>query len=554
MSPGGSLVIGGDHPLTQVAAAAVAAAGPPPEVQCGPPASVAEAGPVELAVYLPAARNGGGEVPDMADAEPVLEALAARPDSHVVLLSSAAVYQPSHHHPGHLTERRLRPRRNANPIAGRWLELERRAARLLGAKRLTVLRPTFVPLSGGRDYASRLFTARLAVKPFGYDPSIQVLSADDLAQAMRLAAEHRPAGIYNVAPGGVVPLSRGLRLAGGRRLPLPGWLQRPARALLRRSGRVASAEQTDYIRYPWTVSGRKIERQLGFAPRDSSAAALAALGTGSPRSGERAAETDFDPFGMDRAYIDFWGKVLLRFVHDWYWRIELAGLDHVPRRGRGVLVGVHRGFMPFDGVMTLHALARERGRYPRFLVHPTLTKFPILANFMTRLGGIPACSENADWVLRNDGLAAVFPEGIRGAFSYYRDAYRLRRFGRGEFVKMALRNRAPIIPFVTVGSAEIFPILAKLHWPWWTRFAEWPCLPITPTFPLIPLPLPSKWHTRYLEPMAVHESYGPDAAEDAGTVRSISLEVQARIREAIEEMRRRRQRIFWGSIFKEQRG
>jgi len=37
-------------------------------------------------------------------------------------------------------------------------------------------------------------------------------------------------------------------------------------------------------------------------------------------------------------------------------------------------------------------------------------------------------------------------------------------------------------------------------------------------------------------------------------VRSISLEVQARIRETLEEMRRRRQWIFWGSIFKEQRG
>ena len=218
------------------------------------------------------------------------------------------------------------------------------------------------------------------------------------------------------------------------------------------------------------------------------------------------------------------------------------------------MVGVHRGFMPYDGVMTMHLLARERRRYVRFLVHPTLTKFPFLSNFMTKVGGVMACYENADWVLERDGLVAVFPEGIRGAFSYYRDAYRLRRFGRGEWVRMALKNRAPILPFVTLGSAEIFPILAKVHWGWWKRFSEWPCLPITPTFPFVPLPLPSKWHTRYLEPMPVHESHPPEAADDPKVVRAISAEVQARIREAIDEMRRRRQWIFWGSIFKEQQG
>ncbi len=554
-SGGTVVVIGGDPPLTDLAARACAAAGDPPVVLTGAPESLAAAAAPELAVYLPAARNGGGEVPDPEDAAAVLEILAARPACHLVLLSSAAVYQPSHHHPGHLSEERLIPRRNANPLAGRWLELEELAARRLGDGRLTVLRPTFVPLGGGRDYASRLFAGRLAVKPLGYDPSLQLLSPEDLAQAIRLAVERRPAGTYNLAPNGVVPLHHALRRAGCRRLPLPGWLQRPVRAVLARPGGVASAAQTEYIRYPWTVSAAKARRELGFAPGHSSLAALAALRGGRAASspgGSPEPEPELDPFGMDREYIDFYGRWLFRFAHDRYWRVELAGLDNVPRRGRGVMVGVHRGFMPYDGVMTLHALARARGRYPRFLIHPSLTKFPILGSFMTKLGGVLACHENADWVLGRDGLVAVFPEGIQGAFSYYRDAYRLRRFGRGEFVRMALRNRAPILPFVTVGSAEIFPILAKIRWAWWERLSEWPCLPITPTFPLLPLPLPSKWHTRFLEPMPVHESYPPEAAEDDALVRAIRLEVRGRIQAAIDEMRRRRRRIFWGSIFEEQ--
>ena len=55
-------------------------------------------------------------------------------------------------------------------------------------------------------------------------------------------------------------------------------------------------------------------------------------------------------------------------------------------------------------------------------------------------------------------------------------------FGRDEFVKAALRNAVPIIPFVTVGNVEIFPVLAKLDWAWWKRLSGWPCLPIAPPF------------------------------------------------------------------------
>jgi 1-acyl-sn-glycerol-3-phosphate acyltransferase len=168
---------------------------------------------------------------------------------------------------------------------------------------------------------------------------------------------------------------------------------------------------------------------------------------------------------------------------------------------------------------------------------------------MTKLGGIPACQENADWVLEREGLLGMFPEGIHGAFTPYRDAYKLGKFGRDEYVKMALRNRAPIVPFVTVGSAEIYPILGRLDWKWVKRATEWLYLPLCPNFPFPGLPLPSKWHTRFLEPMPVQETYGPEAADDPETVREISREVRARMQGAIDDMLGRRKSIFRGSIF-----
>ena len=91
---------------------------------------------------------------------------------------------------------------------------------------------------------------------------------------------------------------------------------------------------------------------------------------------------------------------------------------------------------------------------------------------------------------------------------------------------LALRNQAPIVPFVTVGSAEIFPVLAKFHWRWWKEKSLWPCFPIAPPFPLLPLPLPTKWHTQFLEPLHVEHQYPPESANDMATVRAISQEVR----------------------------
>jgi len=166
---------------------------------------------------------------------------------------------------------------------------------------------------------------------------------------------------------------------------------------------------------------------------------------------------------------------------------------------------------------------------------------------MTKLGGIVACQENADWVLRNGHLLGFFPEGIQGAFRMYRTAYTLGKFGRNEFVKTALRHGAPIVPFVTVGSAEIFPIVGRINWSWWKRQSGWPFFPITVNGPLIPLP--SKWHTRFLEPIPIAGVYPPEAADDRAIVRRISKDVRERMTAAIEEMLRDRPSIFYGSIW-----
>jgi 1-acyl-sn-glycerol-3-phosphate acyltransferase len=384
----------------------------------------------------------------------------------------------------------------------------------------------------------------VVLRVLGYDPSVQLLSLEDLARAVCRAVVKSAGGIYNVAPDGVIPLRQALRLAGVRTVSVPCLAQKTTRVLLSRLGLTSPADAVDYLRYNWTISGTKIEQELGFVPNSSSAAALAEGRAHRLQPCRRR----YDEFGLDEEYFAACERGLAGFFQRSYWRVEARGFDHIPHKGAAILVGVHRGFMPWDGVMTVHLVAQQTSRIPRFLIHPGLVKFPILHDYMTKQGGLIACHENADYVLQRDGLLAIFPEGIQGAFKLYRDVYRLEKL-RNEFVKMALRNQAPIIPFVTLGAAEIFPILAKIEWSWWKRYAEWPFIPITPTFPLVPLPLPTKWHMRFLSPLHVEQQYPPEAAEQEEVVRAIAEEVRLRLDEAWTEMRKRRRSLFYGSIF-----
>lgn len=465
-------------------------------------------------------------------------AAGSSPTARLVLVASALVHEPSHRHPGHVGEDAPPRRPPANRVSRRWRGVERAVheiAEETGVE-LVTLRPAPVVGTGGDGVLDRLFGARVAFVPAGYDPPVQPLPLGELVAALTAALDGRlGAGTWHVAPDGVEPLRIALRRAGTLRVPVPTVLLRTARRL---AG--GEPDEIEALRYPVTVSDAARRRATGDRP---------------PATLERpAAELAHDPFSFERGYVDRYGRTLFRFLHDAWWRIEWRGLERVPRDGGAVLVANHRGHQPWDGVMLLHRLARELGRYPRFLIHPALVKLPFLTPYLSRLGGIHACRENGDWVLEQDELLAVFPEGIRGAFRRYRRAHTLVPF-RPDYVRFALRHRVPIVPIVVLGSAEIFPILGTLKWRWWRRVSEWPSLPITPTMSLVPLP--SKWHIQVLEPLdpaadsaadpAVH--HGPEAADDPAVYRRIDREVQRRMAAALETMLGRRRHIFFGSIF-----
>jgi 1-acyl-sn-glycerol-3-phosphate acyltransferase len=265
------------------------------------------------------------------------------------------------------------------------------------------------------------------------------------------------------------------------------------------------------------------------------------------RLGLRNRSEEVDDFGYDPVY-ETRVKPFLDFLYSTYFRVETTGVDRIPAEGRCLLVANHSGTLPFDGLMIRAAVKREhaRPRDVRWLAEDFIFHFPFIGSFTTRIGAVRACQENAERLLRQESLVAVFPEGMKGTGKLFRDRYRLQRFGRGGFVKLALRTQTPIVPVAVLGGEETQPLLARLDG--LGKPLGFPYVPITPLFPLLgPLglaPAPTKWRIVFGEPIRLKE--GPECAEDELLIGRLGEQIRGTIQEMVDELVRARRSVFFG--------
>lgn len=249
----------------------------------------------------------------------------------------------------------------------------------------------------------------------------------------------------------------------------------------------------------------------------------------------RLRSEEVDPFGYDPIF-DTFVRPLFDFLYTKYWRVETYGMANIPATGSALLVGNHSGGLPYDAAMLKIAVQKEHQMHRdlRFLVEDFLFHFPFLGATMNRFGGIRASPENAQELLANNQPVVVFPEGVKGLGKLYRDRYRLARFGRGGFVRLCLKTRAPLVPVAFVGPEEIHPMLFRETF--FARLARVPYLPVTFTFPWLGplgvLPLPSKWRISIL-PSIDFSNYGPGAEKDRVLVYRMSKMVKEQIQDEI---------------------
>jgi 1-acyl-sn-glycerol-3-phosphate acyltransferase len=203
-----------------------------------------------------------------------------------------------------------------------------------------------------------------------------------------------------------------------------------------------------------------------------------------------------------------------------------------------ILVANHGGVMPYDAVVLTHIVRQHRNRQLRPLVEDALFHAPFLGVLLNRMGAVRACPANAERLLNRNRAVLVFPEGTKGTGKRFKDRYKLQRFGRGGFVRLALKTGAPVVPVAVVGAEESSPVLARL-----SRTAK--ALGV-PHLPISPLPAPAKWQVIFGEPMDLRGQHGPEAARDRLLIGELAESIRGQIQGMLDEALKQRKSPFWG--------
>ncbi|MBA2625449.1 MAG: acyltransferase family protein [Acidimicrobiia bacterium] len=291
-----------------------------------------------------------------------------------------------------------------------------------------------------------------------------------------------------------------------------------------------------------------------------------------PRTAERSAErrgslvhlpalsppedVEHDPRSGD---VDEWGRSerireIARRIYDplyrrWF-RAEWEGLEHLPTDGGALLVANHAAAIPSDAPVIMHGIETEVGRPVYGLGDHMFKQVPVVGTFWSRLGGVVAHPDNAYRLLREQRqLLLVFPEGSKGPAKPYSERYRLRRFGRGGFVQIAMRAGVPVVPIAVVGAEESMPIVANLA-PL-ARLLGTPYFPVTANSLLFgPLLgavtyLPAKFKLRVLPP--VHFDVPPDQPRySKARIMDEAEGIRQKIQEELFDMLKARQSVWFG--------
>lgn len=217
-------------------------------------------------------------------------------------------------------------------------------------------------------------------------------------------------------------------------------------------------------------------------------------------------------------------------LYDHWFRVRAYGTHHIPQHGAGILVANHSGNLPLDATMIWTDILRRTDppRLVRPVAHHVVPALPLIGTLAARMGVVGGTRTNVKNLLSSGELLLIFPEGVPGILKGFRKRYQLCDFTVGH-VEFALRHRVPIYPIAVIGAEEQLPAIGTIPFGR-SRIDRVPV-------PLLPFPLPVRYHLHYGAPLALHEDHGPECADMPDVLESCARRtrdvVQALVREGL---------------------
>jgi 1-acyl-sn-glycerol-3-phosphate acyltransferase len=246
---------------------------------------------------------------------------------------------------------------------------------------------------------------------------------------------------------------------------------------------------------------------------------------------------------------------IIGWFYDHYFRVQTSGWEHISPQEKVLFVGSHNGGLASpDMVMMIYDWFRRFGlEQPVYgLMHPKVWEVtPPIAQLVAKMGAIIAHPKMAYAALRSGASVLVYPGGAEDVFRPYTLRNKIYFAGRQGFIKLALREKVPIVPVISSGAhdtlivlTECYNFMQQLHqlgMPWLfgidpVVFPIYLGLPWGLSLgPLPNIPLPVTIHTRVCPPIKF-ERYGRDAASDRNYVNECYELVVNQMQQELDEL------------------
>jgi len=215
----------------------------------------------------------------------------------------------------------------------------------------------------------------------------------------------------------------------------------------------------------------------------------------------------------------------------WYHRFSVAGLEHLPRQGPGIVAVTHSA-ATYETFLLFHAIYRLTGRWVRALGDRVWLRVPGLGRTLHDLGYANASRENARALLEAGELIAVAPGGMREALRPAHERFQVRWQGRTGFVRLALATGAPIVLAACPAADLIYTVYGNAFTEWGYRRFKLPFFVMRGVgLSLVPRPVALRFH--FAPPLVIPRLADPSDAEvqrwhDEATERMRALIASAR--------------------------